>query len=131
MCRGSKSYNIGDNNFYILHFPNEKEFILSSVKERFFNINDITIEVKNEMDKCDILCCNCHNKEHGDTVFFGTYKDLIYFKVDNYKEKQSKLDRNLVEEMYNSGLKQREIARRLNVNSSAINRFIQKIGGVI
>jgi len=110
--------------------PNEKEFILSSVKERFNNINELNIEVKNEMDKCDLLCCNCHNTEHGDIDFFERYRDLIYEKVNNYKEKSPKIDRELIKKMYNSGLKKIEIGKMLKINRATISRILIKINGV-
>ena len=40
--------------------PNEKEFQLSSL--RVVHIND---EIKKELDKCILLCANCHRELHG------------------------------------------------------------------
>lgn len=38
--------------------PSQKEFTISSVKCRVWNI------IQKELDKCDILCKNCHAEEH-------------------------------------------------------------------
>ena len=38
-----------------------------------------------------------------------------------------KIDRNLVKNLYNSGMKQIEISKKLNVSKGAINLIIKKI----
>lgn len=44
-----------------------------------------------EIDKCDILCANCHVLEHSDIDFFEKHKIEINDKLLNYKEKQKRL----------------------------------------
>jgi len=39
--------------------PSEKEFSLGHVKTTAFNE-----KIKNELDKCDLLCANCHREVH-------------------------------------------------------------------
>ena len=39
--------------------PNEKDFTLSGIKKT--KLND---EIRNELDKCDLLCANCHREAH-------------------------------------------------------------------
>ena len=107
--------------------PEEKEFGISKIGKRFRSISELTKEITDELDKCNVLCSNCHLEEHSHVEFFDIHKDFIYEKASNYKEKQSKLDRNLVKSMFESGLSQSEISRRLNVNTSTISRVIVKL----
>lgn len=52
----------GDKRFYVLDFhhsdPNEKEFAISDkIRNKFETLLP-------EMEKCDILCANCHREWH-------------------------------------------------------------------
>jgi len=42
------------------HHIDEKEFSISNFSRRTLE------EVKTEIKKCEVLCCNCHRKEHID-----------------------------------------------------------------
>jgi hypothetical protein len=44
--------------------PNEKDFEISSVRKYDFSL------VQNELDKCLLLCSNCHREEHS-LFFYG------------------------------------------------------------
>jgi predicted HNH restriction endonuclease len=50
---------IGALEFHHLD-PNKKDFEISNVKKRSFNDN-----IKSELDKCIIVCSNCHREIHG------------------------------------------------------------------
>jgi hypothetical protein len=74
-----------------------------------------------ELDKCIVLCSNCHSIEHVDKDMFNKFKDKIYKKIKNYKEKSPKVDRQIVKSMLTSGIKQVEIAKQLGVSKSTIS----------
>ena len=62
--RGGKCINCGYNKcISALDFhhrdPSEKEFSISSIKRK-----KLTEQIKKELDKCDILCSNCHRELH-------------------------------------------------------------------
>jgi len=58
---------------------------------------------------------------------FDKNKNEIHQKMIFYKEIQSKLDRNIVKEMYLGGKKQIEIAKHFNTSKSTISGIIKKI----
>lgn len=61
----------------------EKEFSLSRIP-RLYSTVDITKEIVNELIKCKVLCCNCHQIKHI-TNRFDILTDKIYDKVDKLK----------------------------------------------
>ena len=131
--KGSKCIKCGYNKCpaalsFHHRISNEKEFWIGGLNERLNSINELEERIKKEIDKCDILCMNCHTLEHSDIEFFDKYKDEIYYKVFNYKEIQAKIDRTEVIKMYNSGLKQIEIAKYFNASKGTISDIIKYNG---
>jgi len=102
--------------------PDKKLFRISTYTKTLFDLNDY---IKEELDKCQVLCQNCHSEEHINNEKFEKLKEQIYEHVNNPKEKQSKLDRNIVYEMYNSGIKQIDIAKHFNASKGTICGIIK------
>lgn len=105
--------------------PEEKLFWLGN--KQIKSIIDLDEYIKNEIDKCDILCSNCHVIEHSDVEFYEKYRNEIYFKVDNYKEIQPKIDREIVKKMYLDGIKQVDIAKHFNASKGTISGIIKNM----
>lgn len=61
-CKCQKCGLIDDPCVYDFHHRDsrEKDFSISRMK----NFLEITPTVKKEIDKCDLLCANCHRKVH-------------------------------------------------------------------
>lgn len=106
---------------------NEKDFILSEITISYNNIQNLTEKIENELNKCGVLCKNCHKLEHTDVDFFEKNKNIIIEKSNNLKEKQGKIDRNLVKELYENGMKQIEISRKLKCTHSTISGIIKEL----
>lgn len=104
------------------------EICLIINNKTFSKIEDIPQDIKDEVDKCVILCPNCHMEEHFDKEFFETYKDLILEKSNNIKEIQEKLDRDEIYKLYKSGITQIEIARMFNASKGTINGILKSFG---
>jgi len=106
---------------------NDKDFVLSQISIIFNNVQDLTDKIENEIDKCTVLCKNCHNLEHFNVEFFEKYKDIIIKKSENLKETQAKIDRNKVKNMYENGIRQVDIAKYFNAKKGTISGIIKEI----
>lgn len=101
----------------------DKQFKLSTMRSF---IGGLTDDVKNELDKCIVLCSNCHHDLHFDSDRFEENKDLIIRKSKNIKEISKKIDRSVVYEMYvNQNMKQIDIAKHFNASKGTINGILK------
>ena len=118
-----------DKNPASLHFhhrnKDQKLFDISSFSKRIKKIEDLDNYIISELDKCEILCNNCHVEEHIDKERFEKLKDKIYKKVNDYKEIQGKINREIVYELYDNGMKKVEIAKYFNSAKSTITNIIK------
>jgi len=105
---------------------NDKLFDIGSLSQRITNISELKNYIIDELDKCDILCRNCHREKHSDLDFFEKNKDQIYKKIENYNEVQNKLSREDVINMYNSGIKQIDIAKHYSASKGTISMIIKE-----
>ena len=80
-----------------------------------------------EMNKCEVLCRNCHTIEHINVNKFDLLKKDIFEKVDNYKEKRHKVNREEIMSMYNDGVRQVDIARHFGCAKSTINMALKNM----
>ena len=106
--------------------PNEKEFWIGKLSERLTSLHDIRLKILKELDKCDILCANCHVLEHSDIDFYKKNKKNIIEKSENYKEIQSKINREDVIRMFLDGKKQVDIANHFDSSNGTISDIIKK-----
>lgn len=72
MYKGGKCEDCGYNNIKILQFhhrdPLTKKFTVGAMRYRTWEV------MKKEIDKCDLLCPNCHAERHEDEDKFDDIK---------------------------------------------------------
>jgi hypothetical protein len=118
-CQSSLTFHHKDKN--------KKEFNIGALSERINSVEELSQHIKSEIDKCEILCANCHVLEHSDVDFFENNFDKIINKIKTYREIQPKIDRELIRELYSGGMKQIEIAKKLNCSKSTISDIVKFI----
>lgn len=117
-CPASLTFHHRDSNI--------KDFSIGSIGNKFDSIYNLSEKIKNELDKCDVLCANCHVLKHTDVEFFESNKDDIYKKEKTYKEIIRKINREDIYEMYKKGMKQIDISRYYGSSKSTISKIIKK-----
>lgn len=110
------------------HHIGGKNFILNqATKKRIKTVYDLENYIKEEIDKCSVLCSNCHRLEHIDIKKFNELKYYIFKKSNNIREIQSKLDRELIKKLYIDGMKQIDISKKLNASKGTISYILRGV----
>jgi DNA polymerase elongation subunit (family B) len=78
------------------------------------------------LDKCTVVCANCHYRIHTHVDFYYDNKDKILSKVNNMPENRPKIDRDLTIKMYNEGNKQSDIARFFGCDRATVCKIIKE-----
>lgn len=106
---------------------NEKKFKISEISKIYYNVQDLADEIEEELNKCVVICKNCHSLEHSGVEFFEKHKDEIIKKSENLRVIHEKFDKDKVKEMYESGMRQVDIAKYFNVRRGSIFGVIKRI----
>ena len=88
----------------------------------------ITENVKKELDKCIVLCSQCHAEEHYDFSFDEQYSKEIEYHSKNIREIQPKIDRELVKNMFIGGKRLIDISRELKASKGTICDILKSFG---
>jgi hypothetical protein len=78
-----------------------------------------------ELDKCNVLCRNCHILKHFDMAKFDLLKDDIYSKSRSCKEISKPLDKRKIIDLYKSGMRQVDIRKKLACSKAAVCGIIK------
>ena len=107
----------------------EKNGIISEISWRYkcsLKSADFVIEeLEDELNKCEVICGNCHLIKHSNVVKFETFKEQIMKKVDFYKERPPSYVDD-VKRMFLDGIKQVEISRTLGCRKSTVSEIVKR-----
>ena len=73
-----------------------------------------------------MLCQNCHQEIHIDKDRYFKYEKNILEKSNSDKERQVKIDREKVFELFKNGTKKSDIAKILKASKGTISDIINK-----
>jgi hypothetical protein len=93
-------------------------------RTRFSPYNDIPITVKKELDKCSVLCANCHAKQH------AQYDIATVAKSTHYTRKNNKAPIEKILILKSSGMKASQICNALNLPKSTVSTVLKNNGVV-
>ena len=94
----------------------------------FKDIKGLTEKIENELNKCSILCRNCHMFEHSEIDFYIKYEKEILEKVETLAIYNKKIDKSIIKKMYfDDGMKQIDIVKKLGSKRSTISEAIKQI----
>lgn len=107
--------------------PSEKDFNLGDVKHYSF-----TDKIKQELDKCILLCSNCHREIHGDYLKYDTeLNKIIENKPEQFEYKRNKtfvedLNLNEVKNQLEKGVSLENLSESLGISKKYLNIILNK-----
>lgn len=122
-----------DKNLKCLDFHHinakDKLFEISTfIRKMVCEDNIIPSNIKEELDKCIVVCKNCHKFEHFNVEKFNIYKPKILKKCNTMREQLIPINREEVKKLYESGIKQIDIAKKFNISKGGISEIIHSFG---
>lgn len=107
------------------HHPSQstKNFV---IQEEIGRKKSITTRILNEVERCDVLCRNCHARKQIDIEKLKKIWPLVIEKTKTYRELQKPINIAEIRTLLNAGKRQSEIASILNCSKSAICGLVKK-----
>lgn len=127
ICGYENKDNLSSLDF---HHKGEKE--KSFRIGRSYNQKMMTLPLEvilEELDKCIVVCRNCHKKIHIDIERFNRNRKYIYEKVLTHSSQPTSKKSEILE-LFKNGKKQIEIAKEVGCTKSTVSRIVNLYGGI-
>jgi hypothetical protein len=129
--RAYKCKFCGYNNIDSLEFHHLKNKLLKIsdliIKGKWGNINDLPSKIKEELDKCEVLCPNCHSNLHTDSKFLKDNEKNILEKSLTLTSTK-KINCEKVIDLHKQGLSRQEISNFLKCSVARIYEILKAYG---
>jgi len=119
---GYKGENYSSLDFH--HRDTEtKDF---SIGNAFRFITTMRYKVEEEIEKCDVICRNCHAIEHFDSERFNRLHKEIQKRISKYSEFK-KADWNLIRLLNSQGFTNVEICKKTDLPASTVSTALERM----
>lgn len=110
-------------------YPSKKEISMYKLSVLCYrSIENFSKQTCDELDKCQVLCSNCHQLKHTNLEKYKKYEEEIKQWIISSVPLQPKFtDEQLIEDM-KAGLCISQIARKYNCSGNAVGHRIRKLG---
>ena len=98
-------------------------FEISDISIRMKTVEDLTENIINEINKCQILCKNCHSLEHIDIVKYNNLLPKIKDNMVNMRNLK-KPNHEEILSRYKNGERIIDIANSLGINKSTVHTIV-------
>lgn len=114
----------------VFHHKDKKEKQFGISDKSFTNKTLLTIIDKfaEEIEKCSVICANCHAEEHFNNEKFNRLLPEINARAKRFHEKQPKVDRDRMMELYHQGSSVKQIAHLLQCGDSTVSMALKSLG---
>jgi hypothetical protein len=103
--------------------PSDKKFAVSLEYKKQKRLTESIIY---EIEKCDLLCGNCHSILHFDIDKFNKYKKVIIEKMSSYKENKI-INHEIIKKLFDDGSRQVEICKITGYSKSTVSTILSNM----
>lgn len=126
---GNKCVNCGIANIAVLEFHHINKKTKYKEVSILCRLSSDWFLIKQEVLKCQLLCCNCHKLRHFNINLYNKHKNKIYLlsTIDNWIDCKKWTSEEVVEltRLYNLNKSRLDIAKSLNRHKCVVGKKIQ------